>query len=164
MIAQLANLRSSTSALLLGLAAEKWADDDMRAPSLLPGWTRGHVLTHIARNADSISATVAGAQRGEIVKRYPGGPEQRNADIEAGAARSAVDLLADVRESAEKLDRLFAAAADIDGWDLACDNRSVGEYVTVRWREVEVHRVDAGWRVWSALTGRLLSSATWSPS
>ena len=25
---------------------------DIAAPSLLPGWTRGHVITHIARNAD----------------------------------------------------------------------------------------------------------------
>jgi maleylpyruvate isomerase len=23
-------------------------------PSLCPGWTRGHVLTHIARNADAL--------------------------------------------------------------------------------------------------------------
>lgn len=26
---------------------------DMRGPSLLPGWSVGHVLTHVARNADS---------------------------------------------------------------------------------------------------------------
>ena len=30
------------------------ADDDVRAPSLLPGWSVGHVLNHIARNADSV--------------------------------------------------------------------------------------------------------------
>ena len=27
-------------------------DDAARAPSRLPGWTRGHVLTHLARNAE----------------------------------------------------------------------------------------------------------------
>jgi maleylpyruvate isomerase len=29
-------------------------DDDVRRPSLLPNWTVGHVLTHIARNGDSV--------------------------------------------------------------------------------------------------------------
>lgn len=143
MTGRLADLRSSTSALLLGLDDDKWSDGDMRAPSLLPGWTRGHVLTHIARNADSISRTVSGALRGEIVKRYPGGHEQRVADIETGAGRSASEIFADVRESAERLDRLFAAVAESDEWNLECDNRTAGEYVLTRWRELEVHRVDA---------------------
>ena len=38
------------------LATARTLDDDaVRAPSPLPGWTRGHVLTHVARNADSRS-------------------------------------------------------------------------------------------------------------
>ena len=28
-------------------------DDDVRRPSGLPAWTVGHVLAHVARNADS---------------------------------------------------------------------------------------------------------------
>ncbi|MEV7393377.1 maleylpyruvate isomerase N-terminal domain-containing protein, partial [Streptomyces sp. NPDC091215] len=32
--------------------AARFTDADVRAPSLLPGWSRGHVLTHVARNAD----------------------------------------------------------------------------------------------------------------
>ena len=31
-----------------------------RGPSLLPGWTRGHVLTHIARHADSVIRALQG--------------------------------------------------------------------------------------------------------
>jgi len=143
-LAALANLRASTSALVQGLDTDRWTDADVRAPSLLPGWSRGHVLTHIARNADGISATVSGALRGEVVKRYPGGPEQRTADIEVGAGRSVLELLADVRESAERLDRIFAAAAEADAWDLRTEDRTIGEYVTIRWRELEVHRVDLG--------------------
>jgi maleylpyruvate isomerase len=140
--AMLAALRESTVALLRDVEAQRWTDDEVRAPSLLPGWTRGHVLAHIARNADGISRTLSGALRGERVPRYPGGTATRNADIEAGATRGFVELAADVRESAERLDRLFAAVADADGWDLPTDDRPARDYVVGRWREVEIHRVD----------------------
>ena len=33
----------------------------------------GHVLTHIARNADSMVRVLDAAERGEVVERYPGG-------------------------------------------------------------------------------------------
>ena len=36
-------------------ALTELSDDDVRAPSLLPGWTRGHVITHVARNADALA-------------------------------------------------------------------------------------------------------------
>lgn len=153
--ARLTDLRAATAALLAGLVDEQWSQDDVAAPSLLPGWTRGHVLSHLARNADSISRTVAGALRGERVARYPGGPDGRAADIEAGAVRPAAEQLADVRESAERLDRIFGAVADVDGWDATADDRTVGEYVLGRWREVEIHRVDAGGGC---------GPADWSPS
>lgn len=141
-IAGLAALRASTSALLLGLEAEKWTDEDVRRPAVLPGWTRGHVLTHIARNADGIAATVSGALRGEIVRRYPDGTEGRNRAIDEGATRNATELIADVRESAERLDRVFAAMADADGWGRPAEDRPAGDYAINRWREVEVHRID----------------------
>jgi maleylpyruvate isomerase len=54
-LGDLSAMRDSTEALLLGLDAEPWHEADVRAPSLLPGWTRGHVLSHIARNADGIT-------------------------------------------------------------------------------------------------------------
>lgn len=141
-VATLAHLRTTTSALVLGIELERWTDDDVRQPSLLPNWTRAHVLTHLARNADSISRTVSGALRGELVVRYPDGDTGRNADIEAGAGRGVTELIADVRESAERLDRLFGAVADADGWTLPTPERPVGRYTWTRWREVEVHRVD----------------------
>ena len=59
---------------------------DASAPSLLPGWTVGHVLTHLARNADSMVRVLDAAERGEVVERYPGGMPTRNADIDGGCA------------------------------------------------------------------------------
>jgi maleylpyruvate isomerase len=146
-------MRTSTAALLAGLEAATWTDEDVQAPSLLPGWTRAHVLTHLARNADGIARTLSGTLRGEIVARYPLGMQGRDADIEEGAARSSAELVADVRESAERLDRIFGAVADADGWQLPTEDRPAGDYAAARWREVEVHRVD--------LAGRY-SAADWS--
>jgi len=66
----------------------------------------------------------------------------RNADIEAGATRPVGEQLLDVEQSADRLDRLLAAVADQGSWDLMCDDRTAGEYLAGRWREVEIHRVD----------------------
>jgi uncharacterized protein (TIGR03083 family) len=72
--------------LLAGLA--ELTDDDARRPSLLPGWTVGHVLTHLARNADGNVRMLDAANRGEVVAMYEGGMDGRAADIEpAPAAR-----------------------------------------------------------------------------
>lgn len=140
----LTSMRTSTANLLHWLDALAWTDIDIRAASALPDWTRAHVLTHIARNADAISRTLAGALRGENVPRYPDYPAGRNADIEAGAGRSVTELVADVRESADRLDRVFDAFDDADPgvWDRIADDRPAAKYPYFRWREVEIHRVD----------------------
>jgi maleylpyruvate isomerase len=82
------------------------SDAQAREPSLLPGWTRGHVLTHVARNADGMVNLLRSARTGTETPMYASA-ESRSADIEAGAGRPAADLAADVRESAAA----FAAEA-----------------------------------------------------
>ena len=52
------------------------------------------MLTHIARNADSMVRVLDAAERGEVVDRYPG--DSRNDGIEAGSARPAAAQVADV--------------------------------------------------------------------
>jgi maleylpyruvate isomerase len=122
-------------------------DADVGAPSALNGWTRGHVLAHLARNADSQVGMLEGVARDEIVAQYPGGDAQRDGDIEAGAGRSVADLLDDL-ETGHR--RFLAAAAQLSGdqWNRHTLSR-LGElpaWVTpwVRWREVEVHSADLG--------------------
>lgn len=115
-------------------------------PSQLPGWTRGHVLTHIARNADSFVRVLHGAERGDVVSQYEGGVEGRNADIEAGAGRDWEALVEDVRSSAERLEAVFT---NQDNWDLAMVN-ALDEQVPHRdipfrrLREVLIHHADLG--------------------
>jgi maleylpyruvate isomerase len=136
-------LRASSADLVQGLVAEHWSDADAAAPSLCDGWTRAHLLTHLARNADGIADTLSGAMRGEIVARYPDGPAGREAAINSGAGRTIAALVADVRDSAERLDRVFGAVSDADGWQLPTDEGAPAErWASTRWREVEIHRVD----------------------
>jgi maleylpyruvate isomerase len=120
-------------------------DADLRAPSLLPGWTRGHVLTHVARNADALSNVVRSVLTGVTTPMYAS-TERRNADIEEGAGRSPADLEADIESSAERLlalladvpqDRLDVAVPTGRGWDLA-----VRDVPRMRLREVAYHHVD----------------------
>jgi maleylpyruvate isomerase len=115
-------------------------------PSLLPGWTRGHVLTHVARNADSFVRVLEAARRGESVAQYAGGIDGRNADIEAGAPRGWDELVADVRTSAARLDEVFAGQPR---WDLSSTSTSGDpvphtEIPFRRLREVVVHHADLG--------------------
>lgn len=124
-------------------------DDDMaRRPSLLPDWSVGHVLTHLARNADSHVRMLEAARQGQAVAQYPGGFDQRAADIEAGAGRSAVVLVEDVRSSAARLEQAWAAMTP-EAWD-GHGLRAGGEVWPCRqlpfhrWREVEVHHADLG--------------------
>ena len=57
---------------MLGTVA-KLTDEDVLSPTRLPEWTVGHVLTHLARNADGHTRRLEAALRGEDVARYPGG-------------------------------------------------------------------------------------------
>ncbi|MGH3917202.1 MAG: maleylpyruvate isomerase family mycothiol-dependent enzyme [Pseudonocardiaceae bacterium] len=79
---------------------------DARGPSRLPGWTRGHVLTHVARNAEGLVRLLSWARTGVQTPMYPS-LEARAADIEAGAGRPLAEQLDDVRRTGEA----FAAAA-----------------------------------------------------
>lgn len=71
---------------------------DVRGPSRLPGWSRGHVLTHVARNAEGLVRLLSWARTGVQTPMYPS-LEARAADIEAGAGRPLAEQLDDVRRT-----------------------------------------------------------------
>jgi maleylpyruvate isomerase len=136
-------LRASTTELITDLAGLEWSATEVGAASLCEGWTRGHVLTHIARNADGIADTIAGALRGTIVERYPDGWDARNAAIAAGADRPFPALVSDVADSAARLAAVLEAVRAADGWDLpTAEEQTPQSWVYRRWREVVVHHVD----------------------
>lgn len=123
-------------------------DDDVRAPSLLPGWTRGHVITHLSRNADALTNVLHGAQAGDLRSMYES-QEQRDADIESGAGRSAADLRADATAAAG---RWHQAANELHSANLenpmerlpGGPTQPVRRVGMMRRTEVEVHHADLG--------------------
>jgi maleylpyruvate isomerase len=120
-------------------------DDDAGQPSALPGWTRGHLLTHVARNADGLRNLLIWARTGVETPQYPN-REVRDADIEAGAGRSAAALLADLRSSAGAFDA-EAAALSGPAWQVAVRGLFGPDHpawftLVRRLTEVEVHHVD----------------------
>jgi maleylpyruvate isomerase len=121
-------------------------DDDMRRASTLPEWTVGHLLTHVARNADSHVRRTEAAVRGEVVEQYPGGYEGRAAEIEAGAHRPADELIADVRTSGAAVLAAWRAVPEAawDGMttDVGGRDRPLWQLTARRWQELEVHVID----------------------
>ena len=140
-------VRDADVRLLQALDAANFDDAIARSQSTLPEWTIGHVLTHIARNADSHTRMITAAQRGEQMHQYPGGMEQRESEIEAGAGRSAAELVDDVRRAD---DALIAAYVGVDDetWRGSAIRWGrlwpVIDLPFLRWREVAVHSVDLG--------------------
>jgi maleylpyruvate isomerase len=135
-------VREATARLLLDIG--ELSDQQARAASLLPGWTNGHVLSHLARNADALSGLLSAARQREQPPMYPSA-EARAADIEAGAGRTAAELCVDVRDAAQRLDEVWLAMEPAD-WDAPIRLRDglspAADAVTARWREVEIHQVD----------------------
>lgn len=132
----------------LAAAINDLPDAVVRQPSLLPDWTVGHVLTHLARNAEAMVRRIEAATRGELIDQYPGGARGRAAEIEAGADRPAHELITDVRNWAQRLDAVFGSLPD-DLWNhqvrsLQGSEHPIAQLPFHRWWEVEVHLVDLG--------------------
>lgn len=85
--------------------------DDWLAPSLLPGWSRAHVVTHVARNADALRRLIAAARAGDPVPLYPSTTAKFD-DIERGAERSGLELHVDLDTSAGELANLCDRVED----------------------------------------------------
>jgi maleylpyruvate isomerase len=123
-------------------------DTQAASQSLLAGWTVGHALTHIARNADSHVRMLSAAIAGEVATQYAGGPEQRVADIEAGAERPAAELIADVATSCGALDQVWAEMTPQawagHGMNAGGELWPCATMPFHRWREVELHHIDLG--------------------
>ena len=128
---------ASQTALVARLSS--LAGVDPGAPSLLPDWSIGHALTHIARNADSVLSMLDGHDQ------YPHGRDGRNADIEAGAGRTWQQLVDDVVAAASLVEVRLLGVDDWSGTvSMITGERPTAMVPLLRQREVEVHRVDLG--------------------
>jgi maleylpyruvate isomerase len=124
-------------------------DATARRPSRLPEWTIGHVVTHLARNADSHVRMLEGAIAGRVADQYEGGLQGRAAAIAAGAEMPAAELVADLNRAIDDLDVTWRRVPP-EVWATGQGRMGNGELCPCaemparRWREVEIHRVDLG--------------------
>jgi maleylpyruvate isomerase len=139
----LRNLADATADLITHIS--KLTEVEARQASLLPGWTRGHVLTHLARNAEGGTRLLGWARTGVPSYEYPS-VAARAAAIEEGANRPAAVLAADVSATAAALADAAAAMRPGDWqhvvtWTVG--GQSPAEHVVYsRLGEVLIHHVD----------------------
>jgi maleylpyruvate isomerase len=118
---------------------------DWSEPSGLPGWTRSHVVAHVAANADALRNLAHWAATLEPTPMYSS-PEARADGIAKGGRLEPAELLAWLRQSA---DRLSASLGEIEDarWNrevVTAQGRLIraSEIPWLRAREVWVHAVD----------------------
>jgi maleylpyruvate isomerase len=117
----------------------------LRGPSRLATWSRGHVLSHLARNADALTNLLTWARTG-VESRMYSSPTERGDGISAGAHRELPEQLADLAASGSRFRR--AAHAVLEARRafpvVSGQGRQIPAYEVpwLRVREVWLHLVD----------------------
>lgn len=138
-------LESATRRLVRTVDA--MADFQFAEPSLLPGWSRGHVVAHLVLNAEGLAGALEGVREHRAVPMYAS-QDARDRDIDELSGADPVvlrdRLLASttaIHEAVEELpEDLYAARIErTPGSDRTFTAGRVGE---MRLREVEIHHAD----------------------
>ncbi|MFB9312083.1 maleylpyruvate isomerase family mycothiol-dependent enzyme [Nocardioides plantarum] len=117
--------------------------------SLLPGWTRAHVVAHLALNAEGLAAALRGVADGVPVAMYAG-DAARDDDIDKLAASRPTTLRSRLYGATTDLaDALASVPGDLHETVIERTPGStrtfvVGEVTSMRRREVEIHHADLG--------------------
>jgi maleylpyruvate isomerase len=105
-------------------------DAAARGSSRLPGWSRAHVITHLARNADGLVNLLTWARTGVEHPMYASKAD-RDADIEEGAVRPLRLLTEDLVAASQRFAHAAESLADA-AWATKVANL----------REVWLHLID----------------------
>lgn len=121
----------------IGISDPQWGE-----PSLLPGWSRGHVATHLARNADTMRQLTAAVQERGPDVGYPSAQE-RSDSVEAGAGRNGLELQIDLDTSAGALKAAWDKVTDW-GIEVTLYGRAwpLSILPLIRLHEVILHHID----------------------
>ena len=136
------------SAIALNRTVDGLSIDDLAEPSLLPGWSRAHVVAHLALNGHAMARVLDGVGRGEPVAMYVS-DEQRDAEINDYAAADPADLRHELLAATTAFSDAVEAMDDErwDGYFARLPGGPAWPAVTIvatRRREVEIHHVDLG--------------------
>ena len=133
----------------LNATLDRLKAEDLIGASGLPGWTRAHVLTHVARNADGLRNLLLAARSRQVLRMYAC-PTARSADVEAGVGRDFEVIVADVVESSRRFGIDASMMTDED-WSVEVQFTSgqpdppliAADLIpSMRLNEVELHHVD----------------------
>ncbi|WP_022887275.1 maleylpyruvate isomerase family mycothiol-dependent enzyme [Glaciibacter superstes] len=120
-------------------------DDQFDGPSLLPGWSRRHVIAHVGYNARALTRLTEWAATGVENPMYPS-PDARGEEIEYGATLSPAALR---NLSAHAAVHLNVEWRDLEPTSWNAEVRTAqgrivpaSETVWMRTREVWLHAVD----------------------
>jgi len=117
-------------------------------PSLLPGWTRAHVVAHLALNAEGLAGVLHGAHVGQPQPMYAS-PEGRDGDIAELATAPPAELRERFLASSGTFDEAYRAMR-ADDWDGRFERTPGGpdfalaNVPLMRVREVAIHHADLG--------------------
>jgi maleylpyruvate isomerase len=120
-------------------------DRALGQPCALPGWTRLHLVAHLARNADALGNLLAWARTGVVTPMYTSA-EQRAEGIETGARQQPAALRTDLRDASDRLVAAMDALPEA-AWQApvrTARNRPITaeEVPWMRVRETWVHGID----------------------
>jgi len=120
-------------------------DDDFAAPSLLPGWTRAHVVSHLSRNAVGLGNLLTWALTGVETPMYPSA-ESRATEISVGARQSPAQLRAEAHRRSEQIQALVPQLPP-EAWNATVTTLrdplvSARAVPWLRVRETWVHTID----------------------
>ncbi|WP_244928334.1 maleylpyruvate isomerase family mycothiol-dependent enzyme [Nocardioides sp. W7] len=122
------------------------ADDDWSEPTELPGWSRAHVVAHLALNAEGLAGALRGLAAGEQVPMYRS-PAARDDDI-AELAAAPVEARRDRLLGAVTAFADTVGAVPVEAWDTRVERTPGGpsflaaDVPGMRLREVEIHHAD----------------------
>lgn len=147
---------------MLMATVESLSDSEMSAPSLCEGWTRAHVIAHLASNGRALVKLVDWARTGEEQQLYAS-PEARAEEISELAALPREELVGRLRESAaffaEQAQQLVGALT-VDAVHLHGSEIPATSIVALRIAEVVVHHhdLDTAWTIEEADPDSLLNA------
>jgi maleylpyruvate isomerase len=125
--------------------------DDWNEPSLLPHWTRAHVVAHLALNAEGMARGLHGVVADDATGPRPmyDSDEKRDRDITDLATADPAQLRDRLLAGTTSLNQAFAAIPD-GRWETRVERTPggreirAGAFPGMRLRELEIHHVDLG--------------------
>jgi maleylpyruvate isomerase len=124
--------------------------DDWSAPTLLPSWSRAHVVAHLALNAEGMARALRGVVADDAddePRSMYDSDQQRDQDIAVLATADASEIRERLLAGTTLLNEAVAAIPE-DRWDTRVERTPGGREIRadafpgMRLRELEIHHVD----------------------